>query len=326
MDPPHRDRIAFVRVVSRPLREGDETPSTSRLAEEVRLANPSQFLAAERTAIEDAWPGDVIGLFDPGQYRIGDTLVRRASRFEFEGVPRFSPEHFAVVRAKDPLRRKQMEKGLEQLSEEGTHPDLPAAADGDAGPHRRAWWARCSSRCCSTGSSTSTARTSSWTGCPSATRAGWWGRASTRRRSTGSGNRQTVQDRDGLPLVLFRDDWALQHARGEAPRAQVPRRRAAAALERGEALRLEMLSVPQTALGPGVLSQLKNSTARSLEVVHRAGMMSTSWLVWRSFSTGLPAGIRAMVSSTFFRATASTKACVLAGSLTGVDGGLAPQA
>ena len=85
----------------------------------MRLAKPSQFLAAERTAIEDAWPGDVIGLFDPGQYRIGDTLVERRG-VRFEGVPRFSPEHFAVVRAKDPLRRKQMEKGLEQLSEEGT--------------------------------------------------------------------------------------------------------------------------------------------------------------------------------------------------------------
>src|SRR6185436_12271335 len=66
-----------------------------------------------------AYPGDVIGLFDPGQYRIGDSLAE-GGLVEFQGVPRFSPEHFAIVRSKDPLRRKQMEKGLEQLAEEGT--------------------------------------------------------------------------------------------------------------------------------------------------------------------------------------------------------------
>ena len=108
----------------------------SRLGKEVRLAKPSQFLAAERTAIEEAWPGDVIGLFDPGQYRIGDTLAE-GEDVEFEGVPRFSPEYFAVVRSKDPLRRKQMEKGLEQLSEEGTVQIFQQLADGHEGSHRR---------------------------------------------------------------------------------------------------------------------------------------------------------------------------------------------
>ena len=118
MDPSHRDRVAFIRVVSGRYRKGMDAFHV-RLGKTVRLANPTQFMAAERTAIEEAWPGDVIGLFDPGQYRIGDTLLE-GDNFEFEGVPRFSPEHFAVVRAKDPMRRKQMEKGLEQLSEEGT--------------------------------------------------------------------------------------------------------------------------------------------------------------------------------------------------------------
>src|SRR5262245_46309306 len=113
MDPAHRDRMAFVRVVSGRYVKGMNA-HLARLGKEVRLAKPSQFLAAERTAIEAAWPGDVVGLFDPGQYRIGDTLSEDG-RFEFESVPRFSPEHFAVVRAKDPLKRKQMEKGLEQL-------------------------------------------------------------------------------------------------------------------------------------------------------------------------------------------------------------------
>jgi len=118
MDPAHRDRIAFLRVVSGRYVKGMNA-FHSRLGKDVRLAKPSQFMAAERTAIEDAWPGDVIGLFDPGQYRIGDTLAD-GEDLHFESVPRFSPEFFAVVRSKDPLRRKQMEKGLEQLAEEGT--------------------------------------------------------------------------------------------------------------------------------------------------------------------------------------------------------------
>src|SRR5690606_19783201 len=118
MDPAHRDRIAFVRVVSGRYTKG-MSAHHSRLGKQVRLANPSQFMAAERTAIEDAWPGDVIGLFDRGQYRIGGSLTEDAGTV-FDSVPRFSPEHFAVVRSKAPLRRKQMEKGLEQLAEEGS--------------------------------------------------------------------------------------------------------------------------------------------------------------------------------------------------------------
>ena len=77
MDPAHRDRIAFMRVVSGRYVKG-MSAFHSRLGKDVRLAKPSQFLAAERTAIEDAWPGDVIGLFDPGMFRIGDTLAEGA--------------------------------------------------------------------------------------------------------------------------------------------------------------------------------------------------------------------------------------------------------
>ncbi len=214
MDPAHRDRIAFLRVVSGRYVKG-MSAFHSRLGKEVRLAKPSQFLAAERTAIEDAWPGDVIGLFDPGQYRIGDTLSD-GERFEFEGVPRFSPEHFAVVRSKDPLRRKQMEKGLEQLSEEGTVQIFQQLQMGmkdpivgvvgalqfevlqyrleheygaqillDKLPFSHARWVV--------------------------------GEGFEPKSFDWEGNRQTVQDRDGLPLVLFRDDWAMQHAEEKHP-------------------------------------------------------------------------------------------------------------
>ncbi|HKD41938.1 MAG TPA: peptide chain release factor 3 [Myxococcaceae bacterium] len=214
MDPSHRDRVAFMRVVSGRYIKGMNV-FHPRLGKEVRLANPSQFLAAERTAIEEAWPGDVVGLFDPGQYRIGDTLCEDRS-FEFESVPRFSPEHFAIVRAKEPLRRKQMEKGLEQLSEEGTvqvfqqlrmgmkdpivgvvgalqlevlayrlEHEYGADVVFDRLPFSHARWIV--------------------------------GEGFEPKKFDWEGNRQTVQDRDGLPMALFRDDWALHHAEEKHP-------------------------------------------------------------------------------------------------------------
>jgi peptide chain release factor 3 len=214
MDPAHRDRIAFLRVVSGKYVKG-MTAHHVRLDKDVRLAKPTQFMASERTAIEDAWPGDVIGLFDPGLFRIGDSLVEKGS-FDFECVPRFSPEHFAVVRTRDPLKRKQMEKGLEQLAEEGTIQIFQQLQMGmkdpivgvvgqlqfevlqyrmeheyganilvDKLPYSHARWVV---------GPKFDARTFDW-----------------------EGNRQTVQDRDGLPLVLFRDDWALAHAEQKHP-------------------------------------------------------------------------------------------------------------
>jgi peptide chain release factor 3 len=214
MDPAHRDRMAFVRVVSGRYVKGLNV-FHARLGKQVRLANPSQFMAAERTAIEEAWPGDVIGLFDPGLYRIGDTLVE-GDDFRFDSVPRFSPEYFAVVRSKDPLRRKQVEKGLEQLSEEGTiqifqqlqmgmrdpvvgvvgalqfevlqyriEHEYGASIVLDRLPFSHARWVV--------------------------------GNGFDPKSFDWEGNRQTVQDRDGLPLVLFRDDWALEHAQEKHP-------------------------------------------------------------------------------------------------------------
>jgi peptide chain release factor 3 len=89
-----------------------------RSGKPIRLAAPTQFLARERTLIDEAWPGDVIGIHDRGNLRIGDTLSADGD-LEFAGIPRFSPEHFARIRIGDPLRRKQLDTGLQQLSEEG---------------------------------------------------------------------------------------------------------------------------------------------------------------------------------------------------------------
>jgi peptide chain release factor 3 len=117
MDPKHRDRIAFVRVCSGRFEAGMQVKHV-RTGKQIRLAAPTQFLARDRTIVEEAWPGDVIGIHDRGNLRIGDTLSANGD-LEFGGIPRFSPEHFARIRVADPLRRKQLDEGLRQLSEEG---------------------------------------------------------------------------------------------------------------------------------------------------------------------------------------------------------------
>jgi peptide chain release factor 3 len=117
MDPKHRDRIAFLRVCSGRFEAGMQARH-SRSGRTIRLAGPQQFLAQERTAVEEAWPGDIVGLHDRGTLRIGDTLSAGTER-EFVGMPIFSPEHFARVVVPDPLKRKHLSKGLEQLAEEG---------------------------------------------------------------------------------------------------------------------------------------------------------------------------------------------------------------
>ena len=90
----------------------------ARTGKILKLAKPLQFLAQERTLVEEAWAGDILGLWDPGNLRIGDSLAE-GTAIEFEGIPRFTPEHFNRVVMLDPAKRKQLKKGLDQLSEEG---------------------------------------------------------------------------------------------------------------------------------------------------------------------------------------------------------------
>ncbi len=118
MDPAHRDRIAFMRICSGRFSKG-MTVRHVRMNRDIRLANPQQFMAQERVHIEEAFAGDIVGLFDPGHFRIGDTLISPGESFEFGEIPHFSPEHFACVRVKDALKRKQLKKGLEELGQEG---------------------------------------------------------------------------------------------------------------------------------------------------------------------------------------------------------------
>jgi peptide chain release factor 3 len=117
MDAKHRDRVAFVRIASGRFEAGMQVKHV-RTGKLIRLASPQQFLARERSAVEEAWPGDVIGVLDRGTLRIGDTLSE-TSDIEFSGIPRFAPEHFARIILTDPMKRKQLDSGLRQLTEEG---------------------------------------------------------------------------------------------------------------------------------------------------------------------------------------------------------------
>lgn len=117
MDPRHRDRIAFLRVCSGRFERGMGAVH-ARTGKKLNLDRALTFLAQERQTVEEAYAGDILGLWDPGVLRIGDTLTS-GEKLHFEGIPIFSPEHFVRVRLRDPMKRKQLKKGLEQLSEEG---------------------------------------------------------------------------------------------------------------------------------------------------------------------------------------------------------------
>ncbi|WP_040210213.1 peptide chain release factor 3 [Clostridium polynesiense] len=118
MNPAHRDRIAFMRIVSGKFTKGMEVYHAQGKGK-TKLSQPQQFLAQDREIVEEAYAGDIIGVFDPGIYRIGDTLCSPSKKFEFEGIPTFAPEHFARVRPVDTMKRKQFVKGITQIAQEG---------------------------------------------------------------------------------------------------------------------------------------------------------------------------------------------------------------
>lgn len=117
LDPNHRDRIAFLRVCSGEF-ERNKFFHHTRLDKQFRFNNPYTFLAREKNVVDQAYPGDVIGLYDTGNFKIGDTLTE-GSQFQFQGIPSFSPEIFREVVNKDPMKSKQLDKGVRQLTDEG---------------------------------------------------------------------------------------------------------------------------------------------------------------------------------------------------------------
>ena len=118
MNKAHRDRLAFMRICSGKFQRDSEYFHVQD-NKKMRLSQPQQLMAAEREIVEEAYAGDVIGVFDPGIFSIGDTITTPGKKFKFSGIPTFAPEHFARVSAKDSMKRKQFVKGTEQIAQEG---------------------------------------------------------------------------------------------------------------------------------------------------------------------------------------------------------------
>lgn len=118
MNKAHRDRIAFMRIVSGEFNAGMDAWHVQG-NRSVKLSQPTQIMAQERHIVEKAYAGDIIGIFDPGIYSIGDTICTDKDKFEFGGIPTFAPEHFARVRQMDTMKRKQFVKGITQIAQEG---------------------------------------------------------------------------------------------------------------------------------------------------------------------------------------------------------------
>jgi peptide chain release factor 3 len=117
MDPNHRNRIAFVKVVSGKF-ERNTNYMHVRMGKNLKFSSPTTFLASKKSLVEDAYPGDIIGLPDSGNFRIGDTLTE-GEKLNFKGIPSFSPEHFRFINNADPMKTKQLFKGIDQLMDEG---------------------------------------------------------------------------------------------------------------------------------------------------------------------------------------------------------------
>ena len=118
MNKNHRDRIAFLRICSGKFERGMEAFHVQE-GKNIKLATGTSLMADDRAIVDEAYAGDIIGLFDPGIFSIGDTLCTGKKKVQFAGIPTFSPEHFARIEQKDTMKRKQFVKGMEQIAQEG---------------------------------------------------------------------------------------------------------------------------------------------------------------------------------------------------------------
>ncbi len=117
IDPKHRDRIAFLRICSGTF-ERNKYYQQIRTGKKLRFSNPTAFMASKKNVVDQAYPGDIVGLYDSGNFKIGDTLTE-GEKMQFKGIPHFSPEQFRYIDNADPLKSKQLNKGVDQLMEEG---------------------------------------------------------------------------------------------------------------------------------------------------------------------------------------------------------------
>jgi peptide chain release factor 3 len=117
MDPKHRDRLAFIKIVSGEFKRN--TPYLHvRLSKKLKFSSPNAFFADKKEIVETSYPGDIVGLHDTGNFKIGDTLTS-GENLIYEGIPSFSPEHFRYINNADPMKSKQLSKGINQLMDEG---------------------------------------------------------------------------------------------------------------------------------------------------------------------------------------------------------------
>ncbi|MFZ9595611.1 MAG: peptide chain release factor 3 [Bdellovibrionia bacterium] len=210
MDPSHRDRVAFMRVCSGKFTRNMQVKHV-RLGKEIKLSKPLHFFAQERVMIDEAWPGDIIGLLDTsGELRIGDTLSEKKN-FQYEGVPRFSPEHFAGLRILDPMKRKQLKKGLDQLAEEGVIQVYRQRGFGDKDPILGAVGALqfevLQQRLKSEYAVDTHIEKLPYIHARWVAGTGLDPDYFERREDT-----RCLEDRDGLPVILFKSDWGLRYA------------------------------------------------------------------------------------------------------------------
>ncbi|KAB2335189.1 peptide chain release factor 3 [Bacillus mesophilum] len=118
MNPAHRDRIAFLRICSGKFERGMNV-NVPRISKQIKLAQSTQFMADDRSTVDEAVSGDIIGIYDPGTYQIGDTLTVGKNNFQYERLPQFTPELFMRVTAKNVMKQKHFHKGIGQLVQEG---------------------------------------------------------------------------------------------------------------------------------------------------------------------------------------------------------------
>ena len=118
MNPAHRDRIAFLRICSGKFERG-MTVNVPRTGKQIKLSQSTQFMADDRSTVDEAVSGDIIGLYDTGTYQIGDTITTGKDQFQFERLPQFTPELFVRVTAKNVMKQKHFHKGIGQLVQEG---------------------------------------------------------------------------------------------------------------------------------------------------------------------------------------------------------------
>jgi len=214
MDPKHRDRVAFVRVCTGKF-EKDMTVNHTRTGKTVRLSRPQKLFAQDRESIDVAYPGDVIGLNNPGVFAIGDTIYT-GQKIEYEGIPCFSPELFAFLRNPNPSRFKQFHKGVSELREEGAVQIMYSADESRREPILAAvgqlqfevvQFRLQHEYGVETQLELLPYTVARWVG------GGWEALQKVGRLF----NTVTVKDNWGRPVLLFRNEWNCQQVEGEHP-------------------------------------------------------------------------------------------------------------